>query len=355
MNTSVSDMQLRELATVGDVVFKSSQLSEMSKEDPLHRFTPTLYTAALPVMGRSVRLETNSQRVLQHFVELFSRYPGAVNGNSSFTWRIVSQSDVRMSPPWPKRSVFSDYGLRFAEFGQRNFLAVDIEARIAIAFLSEGLVEDEPGFTSPFIDTLFYMTASSLGLVPFSGACVALGTEGLLVLGGPNQGKTTASYLATKDSVLTYYADQAVFLEMGKSGLQAWADFVPVAFRPETLQFLPELEPLTHHFSYCDFNFYYLSKTNRDSQQTHVVTPACCVVLERESASAAQLVPLAKADLAKWLAESFAFKDDGQFDAQRSQILEALAQLPAYRMAYGSDPSTAAPFFRDLLMTHDAG
>jgi len=352
MKSAFGDMQFREMAAVGDAAVNSSELSGEPQEDPLRRFTPTPCTAALPVMGRTVRLETNSLRVLRQCVELFSRYPGSPKGQPSFTWRIVSQSDVHMSSPWPKRSVFSDCGLRFAEFGQRNFLAVDIQARLAIAFLSEGLVEDEPGFTSPFIDTLFYMTASSLGLVPFAAACVALGTKGLLVLGHPNQGKTTASYLAAQGG-LTYYADQAVFLEIGSSGLQAWGDFVPAAFRPETLHFLPELASLTRPFSYCDFNFYYLSKPKLDSEQTNVVAPICCVVLERECASVPRLVPLAEADLSTWLAASIAFKDDGQFDEQRLRILEALARLPAYHLAYGSDPATAAPFFHRLLTAHD--
>ncbi len=352
MKHAMGDRRFREMAPAADPVPTCSRLSDRKRqEDPLRRFTPTPYTATLPVMGRSVRLETNSPRILQHLVELFARYPGSPKGPPAFTWRLVSQSDVPMSPPWPKRSAFSDHGLRFAEFGQRNFLAVDIDAREAIAFVSEGLVEDAPGFTSPFIDTLFYMTAGSLGLVPFAAACVALGTKGLLVLGSPNQGKTTASYLSAQGG-LTYYADQAVFLEIGNSGLQAWDDFVPVAFRPEALQFLPELEPVTQQFSYCDFNFYYLAKPKLDAGQANVVTPVCTVVLEREAASDPQLVLLTGADRSRWLSASVAFKDDDRFEENRLQILEALGRLPAYHLAYGSDPAMAAPFFRDLLTTH---
>jgi hypothetical protein len=335
-----------------DSVFRANVADEHRENDPLRRFTPTPYTTSLPVMGRSVRLETNSPRILEHLVALFSQYPGCPKGQSNFRWRIVSQSDVDASPPWPKRSVFSAEGLRFAEFGQRNFLAVDIEARQAIAFISEGLVMDEPGFTSPFIDTLFYMTAGALGLVPFAAACVAQGTNGLVVLGSPNQGKTTASYLAAQDG-LTYYADQALFLEVGSSGLQAWGDFVPAAFRPETLQFLPELAPLTRRFSYCDFNFYYLSK-HKPTSQTNSVVPVCCVVLERGTVSAPQLAPLAGTNLSRWLSESIAFKDDSRFDENRLKILNALGKIPAYHLAYGSDPATVAPYFRQLLRTHDA-
>jgi hypothetical protein len=57
-------------------------------------------------------------------------------------------------------------------------------------------------------------------------------------------------------------------------------------------------------------------------------------------------VPLAEADLSRSLAETIAFKEDDRFKKQRVKILEALVQLPAYHLAYGSDPAIAAPFFR---------
>ena len=204
------------------------------RNDPMRRFVPIPYSALLPVMRSSVRLETNSSKLLKHMIELFERYPGEPTARPQFLWRIVMDSDVRCGPPWPRRSTFSDGGLRFAQFGQRNFLAVDIDSREAIAFVAEGLLEDAPGFTSPFIDTLSYMTAGSLGLVPLSCVCL-LGNKGLLVMGPPNQGKTTASYLAAQGG-LTFHADQSVFLEIAGDEFRAWRDFVPIAFRPETLQ-----------------------------------------------------------------------------------------------------------------------
>lgn len=320
-------------------------------DDPLRRFTSTPYTAALPVMGRTVLLETNSSRILDHVAKLFAPYPGSTDGNPDFRWRIVVQSDVQMSPPWPKRSVFSAPGLRFAEFGQRNFLAVDTEARQAIAFISEGLASDTPGFTSPFLDTLFHMTASSLSLVSFSAACVALGTRGLLVMGSPDQGKTTASYLAAK-SGLKFHADQGVFLEMQKGRLRAWGDFVPVAFRPQALQFLPELQTLTRLFSYCDFNFHYLDRHQLDSGQAKFVTPIGCIFLTRGSASVPRMVRLAGNELSGRLAENIAFKENDRFEGKRVTVFKALAQLPAYHLTFGKEPAIAVPFFRDLLMKH---
>jgi hypothetical protein len=320
--------------------------------DPMRRFVPVPYSAVLPVMGSSVRLETNSSKLLDHMVELFAQYEREPSGTAVFQWRIVVDSDVEASPPWPWRSTFSGDGLRFAQFGQRSFLAVDLAAREAVAFVAEGLLEDGPGFTSPFIDTLFYMTAGSLGLVPIVTACVSSGTKGLLVMGAPNQGKTTASYLATRAG-LTFHADQSVFLELRSGELRAWGDFVPIAFRPETFQFLPELASRTHAFSYCDFNFFYMDKHKRDSTLPSFVTPICCVVLERDSASVPRLVRLAKSEFSNSLSRYVAFKDDDRFEELRLNILTALAHVPAYRLAYGSDPATAVPFLAHLLTRHD--
>jgi hypothetical protein len=321
------------------------------RNDPMRRFLPTPHSACLPVMGRTVRLETNSSKLLNHMVGLFARYPGAASGCPTFLWRIVVDSDVKVGQPWPRRSTFSDDGIRFAHFGQRNFLAVDIEAREAVAFVAEGLFEDALGFTSPFVDTLFYMTAGSLGLVPFSAACVSTGMQGLLVLGSSNQGKTTASYLAAKGG-LTHHADQSVFLEVADGTLQAWADFVPVAFRPETLDLLPELKSRGRAFSYCDFNFFYMDEDKLDSTLPGFVSPTCCVVLERESSSVSRLVRLAESDISSALSRYIAFKDDDRFEEQRLTVLSALAHLPMYHLAYNSDPATATPFLRHLLTSH---
>ena len=321
--------------------------------DPMCRFVTCPHVAYLPAAGRTVRLETNSLTLLEHMVKLFACYSTTPHKSPEFLWRLVVEPNSRCKPPWPRRSTFSDEGTRFAQFGQRNFLAVDLDAREAIGFVSEGLFEDAHGFTSPFVDTLFYMTVGVLGLVPFTAACVLSGLNALLVLGAPNHGKTTASYVATRNG-LTLYSDQSVFLEIVNNELRAWADFVPIAFRPETLHHLPELKSQTRPFSYCDFRFYYMPKDLMRSSQLGHPTPSCCVVLERGKSSVPRLQALAASELCRCLCEHIAFKDDRRFDKQQQQVVAALARLPAYRLAYDSDPATAAPFFQALLSKHGA-
>jgi hypothetical protein len=303
-------------------------------------------------MGRTVRLETNSSKILEHIVGLFARYPGSPNEQPDFLWRIVSQSDVQMSPPWPKRSAFSGHGLRFAEFGQRNFLAVDIEARQAIAFLAESLAEDKLGFTSPFLDNLFCMTTGSLGLVSLGANCVALGNMGVLVFGAHNSGKTTASYLATKLG-LDFHADEGVFAEVVDGRLRVWGGFWPAAFRSETIEFLPELQARTRPFSYGNFIFHHLSKQEFRATPVQSVSPVCFVFLDRQASAVPRLSKIDHVELSRLLADNVLFKDDDRFEKQRSGVFAALETLPAYLLAYDSNPAVAATFLRQMLPDRD--
>ncbi len=311
--------------------------------DPLRRFTPTPLAANLPAMGRTIRLETNSPTVLSQTRRLFERYAGQAPSQPEFLWRIVSEADPAVTPPWPEVSAFSDEGLRYVSFGHRSFLAVDLEAREGVGFLAEGLAQDEPGFSCPFLERLFLLTSSALGLTPVGAACVSLDERALLVFGPPGSGKTTSCYLARKLG-LEWHADQATFLELAGDGLRAWDEFWPAAFRLEALRFLPGLEALTRPFHYRDLTFLYMEKSPRHDARAHSVVPVCCVLLEREAVAAAQLTRLSLRPEGYLL-----FREEERFKAQQAPVLRALARLPAYHLTYGSNPLEAASLFRSLL------
>jgi hypothetical protein len=331
----------------------SNILRERKGRDLLHRFTPTPYGVDLRVMGRTVRLESDNPTVVESALEFFARHQGLPPGDPEFLWRIVMQEDSQMDEAGVVLSAFSDRGLRFTNIGQRSFLAVDLEAREGIGFVAEQLVEPEPMLHCRSIfDTLFCMSAGSLGLVPLSVACVGIGEKGLLIFGPPNSGKTTTSYLAATLG-LEFHADQAVFLEIDGGCLRVWGDLLPAIFRPESLQFLPELRALTRRFSYPGLTVCYLPKRPFQAQKAHSVAPVCCVFLERQAASVATLFPVACVDLSRRLAESMLFKDDDRFAEQRAMVFHALEELPAYHLAYDSDPATATVLVRKMLAEQD--
>jgi hypothetical protein len=340
--------------TIGTVLGQERATSSRIRIDPLRRFTPTPHFVNLTVMGRSLRIETNELSIAEHAASLFSIYQTVNEGTPEFVWRIVSQMNPPTQPPWPQRFAFSDEGLRFVEFGQSNFLAVDLDTRQAIGFLAKGLADDELGFTSPFLDNLFCMTAASLGLTAMSIACVGLGEKGVLVVGPPNNGKTTASYVAAKQG-LEFFSDRAMFMEIVSGKLVAWGDFWPAAFRPETLHFHPELQLSARLFRYKNFNFYYLDKRSFQALPAHPIVPVCCVFLDRQPTPILRLSPVPRAEFSRRLGGLAAFQDDIRFEQQRKAVFSALETLPAYDLVYNNDPAIAAKFFPNLLRQHLAG
>jgi hypothetical protein len=339
---------------LGEMPMSLNVPSKMKRKDLLRRFTPTPYGVDLLIMARTVRLESNSRTVVESALEFFARHQGSPTSDPEFLWRIVSQEDFQIEYPGVALSAFSDGGLRFVNLGQGSFLAVDLEAREGIGFVAERLVENEPKrHCRSVFDTLFCLSTGGVGMVPLSAACVGKGDKGLLLFGAPNSGKTTVSYLAAKHG-LEFHSDHAVFLEMKDGGVRIWGDLLPAIFRPESLRFLPELEAATRRFSYPGLTVCYLPKRPFQALKAHSVGPVCCVFLERQAAAIPTLSPIARFDFSRRLAESMLFKDYDCLAQQGSSVLGALEKLPAYVLAYGSDPATAAVLVRKMLTDCDA-
>lgn len=324
---------------------------DRKRQDPLRRLLPTPLVADLPLMGRTIRFETNSPSVFKRTQDLFARYPRPSNSLADFLWKIVCEPSAQVRPPWPEVFAFSDKGLRFASFGQHSFLAVDLAAREAIGYLAEELLANPAGFASPFLNTLFVMTAGALRLTPLAGACVTMGEKGLLVLGEPNNGKTTSSYLTARLG-LEFYSDGTLFLDLDGGRLRLWGDFSPASFRMETSEFLPKLLSVGQPFHYLDLSFLYVEEGTSIPSNGYPVVPVACVFLERGGASSPRLTPLNYLKLSQRLEASLSFRDDERFESQQSAALSALARVPAYRLTYGADPAVAATFLRNILEVH---
>lgn len=315
-------------------------------DDPIRRFLPTPYSTFLSMMGRTVRLETNHPRLLHFMNDLFACYPKSASQVPAFVWRIVVESSRESLRYLPRRSAFSDVGLRYVEFGQRNFLATDLETRRAIAIVSESLMNDPIGFTTPFLDSLFCLTAGSLGLASLWANCVVGDEKGVLVFGEANSGKTSASYLAARLG-LNFQGDDGAFLDLDGGALHVWGGFWPATFRPKALEFFPELQEGTRELVHQDFVLHHLHEVGPLKRRPF--QPLCCLFLERHSCLDPVLSRISANEASRRLEGSILFRDDDRFAEREAAILGVLAELPAYRLQYGDNPAVAARTVRDLL------
>ena len=166
------------------------------------------------------------------------------------------------------------------------------------------------------------------------------------MFGSPNSGKTTTSYLAARRG-LEFHADQAAFVEMHDGEVSVWGDLLPAIFRPESLQFLPELRTSSREFSYPHLRVHYLSKRPFQTSKAHPVTPLCCVFLNRQLAES-RMLRLSCAEFRHCFADNLLFPEDNRFDAQSTAVSDALSAVPAYELTY-RDPEMAATVLCDLL------
>jgi hypothetical protein len=324
-----------------------------TRPDLLRRFTPTPHVSHLRLMKRTVRLETNSLEI-QHMALRFFQNQGGVDrqpdGQPELLWRVIGESQSGLPSTNVPVTAFADSGLQYVNFGQRSFLALDLDKRQAIAFLSDCFVEANPRLRHrPPLDILLSMTVASLGLVALSAACVGWQDRGVLVFGPPNSGKTTASYLAASTLGCEFVADQVVFLDMRSGRLEAWGDPFPAVFRPQTLTFLPELRRQTHPSAYAEHSFFYFEKDHFQAPHAYPVTPLCSIFLDRNSTGEAAAVPVPETDFLRKLQASSLFREDARFDPQLTTALSNLAGLPAFEFRYGSNPKVAAVFIQEIL------
>ncbi len=332
---------------------RKSVQSAARTSDPLRRFRATPLRCEARLMERCIRLETNNPIILKHAERFMNSMECPQDSPSEFRWKIVTEPEPGDKPRmiWPPLTAFSDNRLRYINLGQRGFIAVDHGAQQAIGMIPEHLANDEAGFSSVYLASMFYLTAPALGLVAISAACVAMGGRGLLLFGVPGSGKTTASYRSSRLG-LEFHADQAVFLENKGRTLRAWGDFWPAAFREDGAKFVPELAHQSRPLAYCDETFLCLDKSGSASAEAHSVTPVGCIFLERQGESSPKLVPLRRDEVRGQMGAFVPFLENLGASPERDLVFESVGRLPAYKLAYGNDPSEAAAFLRSMLRTH---
>jgi len=342
-------LPLRAVSQEASPFFSGDNNGRPKRPDLLSRFISTPHTADLQLLQRTVRLETNSKPLLELARKFFRCYQYGAANKPDFQWRIICQRDPQMQSTDVPFSAFSDAGVCYVNIAQRGYLAVDLESREAVGFFPDTFVDGETRFRhrSP-LDILFCMTAASLGLVAMSGACVGVKDRGVLIFGPPNSGKTTSAYLAAKRG-MEFHADQVIFLDLKGEVLRAWGDPFPAVFRPQTLEFLPELRQSARRSTYSELSFFYFDKGPMQSRRARPVTPVCGLFLNRGESSEPQLTVITPEESVARLGECRLFNEDARFDAQMKTALTALAAKPIYDLRYNNDPKLAADVIEEIL------
>lgn len=307
------------------------------REDRLKRFAATLHGGDFSVLGRAVRLETNSLPVLRHARRAMRPCGWPFSPAPRFVVRIVSEAAGGVRREQGRRFLAAA-GLWLEHLGPRTFFALDTEACLAVAYAPEGLAASEASFTHAFLGPLLDRIAGTFGLMEAPAACLVMAGRGVLTFGSESDRLAVSRFTAKLGPEIC--SDQATFLELEGKALLAWARAwsapvgegeLPKDTGRNASAERPEADP---------------------AGVRHPVNPVFSVFLEGESSDVPRLIPLSPRAAGEQLEELRLPPECESENSRREAIRSALARLPAYRLVYGRDRATAAIFIHSLLKTN---
>jgi hypothetical protein len=132
--------------------------------DLLKRFTRTPLEVAFELSGTTVRVETNSDVMIDR-LRMF--LPAAkVHCNAMLFWRIVVEPEHEACDESPSVHRMSHGGLAYVRIGRRSFLAYDWQAHQGVSFISENLASNEKMFSQYFLPALMSLLNESIEASP---------------------------------------------------------------------------------------------------------------------------------------------------------------------------------------------
>lgn len=313
-------------------------LGLVARDDRLKRFTATSHTCDLAVMGRSVRLETNSLSVLRHTRRAVASGGSAFSPGPQFILRIAGEEGGSVTAERREPRLLAADGLWLERLGPRCFFAIDTENRIAVAYAPGHLVVDEAAFARAFLGPLLERIAAALGLTCVPAACLLMAGRGVLLFGSESDRLAVCRLLAKLG--LEVWSDPTTFLEFDSRALLAWRRTWSVSMGQEEPSQASRRDPSAHRSEF-------------DPEEVRrPVSPTLSVFLEGESSELPRLTPLGSRTVGQRL-EEMHFSSEGVCgNASGESVRSALGRLPAYRLAYGRDGATAAVFIHSLLKTN---
>jgi len=307
------------------------------REDRLKRFTATPHAGDFGVMGRTVRVETNSLPVLRHARRALEPCGLAFSSGPRFVLRIVSEPESNGTAERGEAHAVAAEGLWLEHHGPHCFFALDEEACMAMAYVPDDLVASEAAFARNFLGPLLERIASAFGVIAIPAVGLVMAGRAVLLFGSESERLAVGHATAGLGPAISSH--QATFLELDGKTLLAWGRAWRV---PAGDSEPPEGrgQDATAHRSGAD-----------PVGACRPARPAFSVFPEGEASDVPRLIPLSPSATRERLEELQLLAEHGPVNSRGGSIRSALACLPAYRLVYGSARAAAAIFVQSLLKT----
>jgi hypothetical protein len=314
---------------------------------------PLLYRAPLPYIGRyypygfPVDVASDMHEVLDAAQESFGAYAPRFDRPPIRVHVLTSQGSG--APP-PAPVLRGQRNLLTWVADQENFAVIDRRERFGYSCVTRATVADPVFFRWHFLDAQIYVLLELNYLTSLHGACVAWEGAGVLLYGDSGAGKSTLSYACARRG-WTYISDDACSVVWG-GGRAVIGEPHHFRFRAEAPDLFPELRGRT-------------VGRQLDSKPTiEMLTadlpirtaPECRVehiaFLDRRPGIRASMTRIGKEEAQERLQQDMPVFDP-ELDARRREVVESIAEAPAYALRY-SNYEEAALLLEQIVRAGDA-
>jgi hypothetical protein len=309
---------------------------ETQINDPLQYVTPLPYAARLYPRGFPADIASNAPEVLAAARESWGVYQPQFDRPPIRVHCLVSDGGAERPPDPVLRG---QRHLLLWVSDQENFAVCDWRRRFASSFVTRATVADPVFFRWHFLDALVYMLQELNNYISVHAACIAWKGDGVLLYGDSGMGKSTLSYACARQG-WTYIADDASSI--------LWDDARTVLgephhfrFRQDAPEIFPELRGLTVGRQLDRKPTIEVMTANLPIRTAAECRVSRIVFVNRAEGSPPSLQPLpAEESRRRLLRDMVSFDPD--LEQRRLQVIESIAELPAFELTYSNYPEALA-------------
>lgn len=313
--------------------------------DPLLFLAELECVETLYPLGYPVRIETNSQAVLEAAWESWGLFPAA-RATPPVVLRVIV-SGPGPAASWQPPVFRAQKHVLVVVEGPANFALCDFSTGTAFCWTTAATVAARAAFRYHFLETMAYAILTDLYLAPIHASCVALEEHGLLLCGPSGAGKSTLA-LACARRGWTFVSDDACFLVRGSDDRTVLGRPHQLRFRPSAAELFPELAGrLTGRHPNGKLSVEVSTGALAGLKTGFEACVDRIAFLDFEVGASAELFAVPEEEIAARLAEGLA--PFGRTHEERIACLRRLAEVPAYRFRYG-DLDEAVGCLEGLLL-----
>ncbi|HEX5483896.1 MAG TPA: hypothetical protein VFZ08_14835, partial [Terriglobia bacterium] len=297
-------------------------------------------------------LTTNSEAVLERVRQQFLPVAGA--GAPDFTFRVWVDAAAQPQPS-PESPHFRGIGeIVVASFDRRNFLLMNVAKRRVIGRFTQRFVEDESGFGRTVFPVLVTALGPASGISVIHSACVSDQRRALLLAGASGSGKSTLA-LAFSELGYACVADDRTYISpcRGGGGLRCWGAGSRLKLRFDAARFFPEAVKTKAVDAFGSEVFEVDLAQYGGPERRGQSEPGWIVFLEPTENAGLELREISASEAATRLEDGIFQEKDGGV-ARQLELIQKVAERPAYICRYGGSPQAVARELADFFFSSGA-